>query len=146
MGYSVLFSSDGSDGGLRDYLMRRYANCILHPTPKDSDEEQRRKKFSKNSFLPRLFHLRTLWEDLDAMTHIASGTTDSPPMACICIPANWKMPTLLNRYTEHENTGDQCVGRCVSGRHRLRRSFGESIPYFDFSMFCFDESDHDEDT
>ena len=69
------------------------------------------------------------------MTHIASGTTESPPIASICIRANWKMPGVLNRYIKHEKAGDQYVGRSVSGRVRLGKRFAESIPYFDFSPF-----------
>jgi hypothetical protein len=46
-----------------------------------------------------------------AATHIASGITSSPPIASICIRANWKMPGVMNRYIKFESAGDQYVGR-----------------------------------
>ncbi|KAL3778149.1 hypothetical protein ACHAWO_010885 [Cyclotella atomus] len=70
-----------------------------------------------------------------AVTHVASGITSSPPIASICIRANWKMPGVMNRYIKFEAAGDQYVGRCVSGRNRLGTRFAESIPYFDMSEY-----------
>jgi hypothetical protein len=68
-----------------------------------------------------------------AVSFVASGITSSPPIASICIRANWKMPGVMNRYIKYESAGDQYVGRCVSGRNRLNKRFAESLPYFDFS-------------
>lgn len=45
------------------------------------------------------------------------------------------MPGVMNRYIKFEAAGDQYVGRCVSGRSRLSKTFAESLPYFDFSEF-----------
>ena len=70
-----------------------------------------------------------------AVTHVACGVTSSPPIASICIRANWKMPGVMNRYIKYEAAGDQYVGRCVSGHSRLGKGFAESLPYFDFSLF-----------
>ena len=95
-----------------------------------------------------------------AATHVASGITSSPPIASICIRANWKMPGVMNRYIKYESAGDQYVGRysivlhsccclshsflttliwfnhrCVSGRDRLSKRFAESLPYFDLSDY-----------
>jgi len=68
-----------------------------------------------------------------AVTHIATGTIASPPIASICLRANWAMPGVLNRYIRFENAGDQFVGKCVSGRSRMSKEFAISQPYFDFS-------------
>ncbi|KAL3781326.1 hypothetical protein ACHAW5_007180 [Stephanodiscus triporus] len=56
-----------------------------------------------------------------------------PPIASICLRANWAMPGVMNRYIKFENAGDQFVGQCVSGRSRLTKEFAASPPYFDFS-------------
>ena len=68
-----------------------------------------------------------------AITHAACGVMHSPPIASICICANWKMPGVMNRYIRYENAGDQYVGRFVSGHSRLKKEFAESCPYWDFS-------------
>ena len=68
-----------------------------------------------------------------AVTHIATGSTSCPPIASICLRANWAMPGVMNRYIKFENAGDQFVGQCVSGRSRLTKEFAASPPYFDFS-------------
>ena len=68
-----------------------------------------------------------------AVTHIATGTTSCPPIASICLRANWAMPGVMNRYIRFENAGDQFVGKCVSGRSRLSKDFAASPAYYDFS-------------
>ena len=68
-----------------------------------------------------------------AASHVACGITSCPPIASICIRANWCMPGVMNRYIKYKGAGDQYVGRCVSGRNRLGKGFAESLPYFDFS-------------
>ena len=76
-----------------------------------------------------------------AVTFIASGITSAPPIASICIRANWKMPGVTNRYIKYEDAGDQYVGRCVSGRSRMGRRFAESNAYFDFSDYSWVEKE-----
>jgi hypothetical protein len=84
-----------------------------------------------------------------AITHAECGVTSSPPIASICIHANWKMPEVMNRYTRYENARDQYVGRYVSDRSRLKKEFAESFPYWDFSELDDSEKTaalHDLDT
>ena len=68
-----------------------------------------------------------------AITHAACGVTVSPPIASICIRANWKMPGVMNRYIRFESAGDMYVGKSVCGRDRMGEEFAESCPYFDFT-------------
>ena len=68
-----------------------------------------------------------------AATHVATGSTACPPIACICLRANWAMPGVMNRYIKYENAGDQFVGKCVSGRSRNSTMFAASSSYWDFS-------------
>ena len=68
-----------------------------------------------------------------AVTHVATGSTSSPPIASICLRANWAMPGVMNRYIKFEYAGDQFVGKSVSGRNRMKKDFAESCAYFDFS-------------
>ncbi len=68
-----------------------------------------------------------------AMTHISTGPTSCPPIASICLHANWAMPGVMNRYIKYENAGNQFVGKCVSGHARLSKKFAASLAYFDFS-------------
>lgn len=70
-----------------------------------------------------------------AITHAACGVTVSPPIASICIRANWKMPGVMNRYIRFESAGDMFVGKSVCGRDRMGEEFAESCPYFDFSEY-----------
>jgi hypothetical protein len=79
-----------------------------------------------------------------AVTHISTGTTSSPPIASICLRANWAMPGVMNRYIKHENAGDQFVGKCVSGRSRLSKEFAASQAYFDFSLLTRAEKERNE--
>jgi hypothetical protein len=68
-----------------------------------------------------------------AATHVSTGSTASPPIASICLRANWAMPGVLSRYIKYENAGDQFVGKCVSGRRRNSKTFAASPSYWDFS-------------
>jgi len=79
-----------------------------------------------------------------AVTHISTGTTSNPPIASICLRANWAMPGVMNRYIKHENAGDQFVGKCVSGRSRLSKEFAASQAYFDFSLLTRAEKERNE--
>ena len=63
-----------------------------------------------------------------AITHIATGTIASPPIASMCLCANWAMPGVMNRYIRFESAGDQFVGKCVSGRSHLKKKFAASHP------------------
>ena len=67
-----------------------------------------------------------------AATYVATGSTACPPIVLICLRAKWKMPGVLNRYIKYKNTGDQFVGKCVSGRNRKRTNFAASPSYWDF--------------
>jgi len=97
------------------------------------NSEEHRQSFIDRGLDPKYFGTHSIRKG--AVTHIASGVTSTPPIASICIRANWKMPGVMNRYIKWESAGDQYVGRCVSGRKRLDKSFAESIPYFDFSDY-----------
>lgn len=68
-----------------------------------------------------------------AVTHISTGTTSCPPIASICLRANWALPGVTGRYIKYENAGDEFVGRCVSGLPRMSRHFAASPAYFDLS-------------
>ena len=74
-----------------------------------------------------------------AASFVACGITSCPPIASICILANWKMPGVINQYIKKEVAGDQYVGRAVSGRNWLGHEFAESSPYWDFSEFSLPE-------
>jgi hypothetical protein len=95
------------------------------------NDSRYRQGFIDRGLDPKYFGTHSLRKG--AVTHVSSGITSSPPIASICIRANWKMPGVMNRYIKYESAGDQYVGRCVSGRNRLGKRFAESIPYFDFS-------------
>ena len=73
-----------------------------------------------------------------AATHMATGSTACPPIASICLRANWAMPGVLNRCIKYENAGDQFVGKCVSGRSRKSKEFAASPPCWDFSAEGWD--------
>ena len=60
------------------------------------------------------------------VTHVSTGSTASPPIASICLRANWAMPDILSQYTKFENAGDQFVGKCVSGRRRNSKTFAQA--------------------
>ncbi len=80
-----------------------------------------RKKFVSLGMPPEHFGTHSIRKG--AVTHIATGSTSCPPIASICLRANWAMPGVMNRYIKFENAGDQFVGRCVSGLSRLKNSF-----------------------
>jgi len=79
-----------------------------------------------------------------AVTHISTGTTSCPPIASICLRANWALPGVTGRYIKYENAGDQFVGRCVSGLPRLTMDFAASPAYFDFSSMNRTEREQSE--
>jgi hypothetical protein len=65
---------------------------------------------------------------------VACGVTSCPPIASICLRANWKMPGIMNHFIRFEKAGDfYVISRSVSRRERHEHAFVESIPSFDFS-------------
>ena len=90
-----------------------------------------RDRFSSLGMPPQYFGTHSVRKG--AVTHISTGTTSCPPIASICLRANWSMPGVMNRYIKYENAGDQFVGKCVSGRTRMSKEFGASPAYFDFN-------------
>ncbi len=75
------------------------------------------------------------------VTHISTGTTSCPPIASICLHANWALPGVMGQYIKYENAGHQFVGKCVSGLPRLTLDFAASPAYFDFSAFTRTEQE-----
>lgn len=105
-------------------------NNILRDIVLSNEHKDAFKRFGIN---PQYFGTHSIRKG--AVTHVATGSTSCPPIASICIRANWKMPGVMNRYIKYEAAGDLYVGRCVSGRDRFKKEFAESLPYFDFSNF-----------
>lgn len=103
---------------------------------------EHRNKFVSLGMPPEHFGTHSIRKG--AVTHISTGTTSSPPIASICLRANWAMPGVMNRYIKHENAGDQFVGKCVSGRSRLSKEFAASPAYFDFSVLTRPEKERNE--
>ena len=68
-----------------------------------------------------------------AVTLISTGTTVSPPMASICLRANWSLGGVQSRYIKYEKAGDQYVGRTVCGLPIMKKEFAICQPFFDFS-------------
>lgn len=66
-------------------------------------------------------------------TMVAAGCTVSPPIISLCLRVGWTMGGVKERYLKHEKAGDQYVGRCATGLDQLKKEFGASPPYFDFS-------------
>ena len=64
--------------------------------------------------------------------HISTGSTASPPIASICLRANWAIPGVLSRYIKFKNARDQFVGKWVSGRRRNSKTLAASPSYLDF--------------
>ena len=73
------------------------------------NSNEHRQSFIDRGLNPKYFGTHSIRKG--AVTHIASGVTSSPPIASICIRANWKMPGVMNRYIKWESAGDQYVGR-----------------------------------
>ena len=63
---------------------------------------------------------------------ISTGTTVSPPMASLCLRANWSLKGVQNRYIKYEKTDDQYVGHTVCGLPILKKEFAICQPFFDF--------------
>ena len=42
-----------------------------------------------------------------AVTFVATGCTTCPPIASICLRANWEMPSVMNCYIKYESAGYQ---------------------------------------
>ncbi len=103
-------------------------NAVLKEVVRSDDHYE---EFSKLGLQPEYFGTHSIRKG--SITHGACGVVNGPPIASICIRANWKMPGVMNRYMRYESAGDEYVGRSVCGRVRLGKRFAESCPYFDFS-------------
>ena len=95
------------------------------------DSDEHRQAFVEFGITPEYFGTHSIRKG--AVTFVATGSTSCPPIASICIRANWAMPGVMNRYIKYESAGDQFVAKCVSGRSRMTKEFAASPPYFDFS-------------
>ena len=55
----------------------------------------------------------------------------NPPIALICLRANWAVPGVFRCYIKYENAGDLIVAKNASGRCQNNKSFLASLPYWD---------------
>ena len=88
---------------------------------------EHRDKFASLGITPEDFGTHSIRKG--AVTHVSTGSTACPPIASICLRANWAMPGVMNRYIKYESAGDQFVGRCASGRSRNSTKFAVSCAY-----------------
>jgi hypothetical protein len=70
--------------------------------------------FAKLGLQPEYFGTHSICKG--SITHGACGVVNGPPIASICIIANWKIPGVMNQYMRYESAGDEYVGRSVCGR------------------------------
>ena len=61
-------------------------------------------------------------------------------MELICLRANWTLGGVKDRYIKYKKSGDQFVGRAVSGLPILKKYLSISPPYFDISS-CQNDCD-----
>ena len=92
---------------------------------------EHREEFASLGITPADFGTHSIRKG--STTHVATGRTACPPIASICLRANWAMPGVLSWYIKYENAGDQFVGKCASGRSRNKKTFAASPSYWDFS-------------
>ena len=79
-----------------------------------------------------------------AVTFVSTGCTTCPPIASICLHANWAIPGVKNHYIKYESSGDQFTGKRVSGRSRMSTEFAISPACFDFTSCDEAEREHNE--
>ena len=60
------------------------------------NDEAHRDEFASYGISPEDFGTHSIRKG--AVTHVATGSTSCPPIACICLRANWAMPGVMNRY------------------------------------------------
>ena len=75
---------------------------------------------------------------------VANGCNTCPPIAYICLRANWAIPVVMNHYIKYESAGDQFKGKFVSGCSRMSTEFAISPAYFDFTSCDEAERKHNE--
>ena len=98
-------------------------NAVLKEVVRSDDHYE---EFSKLGLQPEYFGTHSICKG--SITHGAFGVVNGPPIASICIRANWKMPGVMNRYMRYESAGDEYVGRSVCGQVWLGKRFAESSP------------------
>ena len=92
---------------------------------------EHREEFASLGISPADFGIHLIRKG--AVTYVSTGSMTCPPIAFICIRANWTMPGILSRYIKFESDGDEYVSKCVSGCRRNSKTFAASQPYWDFS-------------
>ena len=65
-----------------------------------------------------------------ASTVISTGSTVSTSMSSICLHKNWTLIGVKDRYIKYKKSGDQFVGRSVTGLPILEKYFAISPPCF----------------
>ena len=108
---------------------RIFRDIVSHPN--------HREEFAELGISPEDFGTHSIRKG--AATHISTGSTACPPIASICLRANWSMPGVLNKYIKFESASDQFVGKCASGRSRNSKKIGASCAYWDFSALHLNE-------
>lgn len=68
-----------------------------------------------------------------AISIVSSGCTVSPPMASICLRAQWSMGNVKDRYIHYEKAGDQFTGRSVTGISSVTKELAISPVYWDYT-------------
>ena len=67
---------------------------------------------------------------------VTSGCTAYLPIAALCIRAGWFLGGVKYKYLFRERAIDQYFGRCAICLDQLKKDFGVSQPYFDFTELC----------
>ncbi len=63
-----------------------------------------------------------------SITHGTCGVVNGPPIASICIRANWKMPGIMNRYMRYESAGEEFVDGWFVVAPNLVRGSKRAVP------------------
>ena len=75
-----------------------------------------------------------------AAIFVVTGCTVSLLAASIFLCKNWTLGEIKDRYIIYENSGDQFVGRAVTGLPNFEKKFGMSPPDFDI-LSCQNDCD-----
>ena len=126
---------------LSSYLLR-YPNILMehHKLFPGKDQKKRFNRLLNEVFVEHEDKYQANGDDVSDLgshsirkggaTYCCAAANPAPPIVSVCLRAGWSLGRVKERYLKYENTGDELVGRTLTGINPSSGEFGISPCFF----------------
>lgn len=126
---------------LSSYLLR-FPNIVMehHKLFPGKDQKKRFNRLLNDVFMEHEDKYQANGDDVSDLgshsirkggaTYCCAAANPAPPIVSVCLRAGWTLGRVKERYLKYENTGDELVGRTLTGINPSSGEFGISPCFF----------------